>query len=207
MTKLDLTKEDRAYFTAKTKPEEYEPGPVRYLAVEGKGDPSSEDFAAKISALYSTAYTVKFDCKAVGNDFVVSKLEGQWWYDEQRFGTPSMEDAPRAIPRSEWEYRLLIRLPDFVTEAQVSSATKAVVQKKGIAGAAQVRMLELDEGRVVQMLHVGPFDKEPETLALMMAFMREKGMQKNGLHHEIYLSDFRKTPPEKLKTILREPVK
>lgn len=207
MIKIDLVKEDKPYFTAKAKPEEYEVGPMSYLAVEGKGDPSSEDFAAKISALYSTAYTVKFDFKAQGKDFVVSKLEGQWWYDEQRFGTPSMEDAPKAIPRSEWEYRLLIRMPDFVTEAQVSAATKAVVQKKGIAGAAQVSLLELNEGRVVQMLHVGPFDKEPETLAQMMAFMREKGMQKNGLHHEIYLSDFRKTAPEKLRTILREPVK
>lgn len=207
MAKVDLAKEDKAYFTAKTKPAEYELGPVRYLAVKGKGDPSSESFATKISALYATAYTVKFDCKALGKDFVVPKLEGQWWYDERRFGTPSMEEAPKAIPRSEWEYRLLIRMPEFVTEAQVSAAASVVVQKKGIAEAALVSLLKLNEGRVVQMLHVGPFNKEPETLAHMMAFMREKGLQKNGLHHEIYLSDFRKTAPEKLRTILREPVK
>lgn len=207
MDKLDLTKKYKRYYTAELQPEVVDIGPVGYLSITGQGDPSDPAFGDRIKALYSTAYTIKFMYKLQGNDFTVAKLEGLWWYDLKRYGGMAMNDAPTAIPRSEWEYRLLIRLPEYVLPADVKHAAAEVVSKKGIALAGSVSFHTLTEGKCVQMLHLGPFDKEPDTLAQLLSFCKEHGFRQNGLHHEIYLSDFRKTAPEKLRTILREPVR
>lgn len=207
MEKLDLAKKYKTYFTAKTKPEIVEIEPAQYISITGKGDPSGEAFAAYIEALYSTAYTLKFACKAGGNDFVVSKLEGLWWYDENKYAGKNMSNAPVDIPRSEWEYRLLIRLPDFVTQNDLEASKETVMAKKNNPLVNRVELYTMSEGKCVQILHIGPFATEPETLQQIMAFTTANKLGRNGLHHEIYLSDFRKTAPEKLKTILREPVK
>ena len=98
-------------------------------------------------------------------------------------------------------------MPEFVTDAMVEEAKTTVLKKKNIPQVAEVSLYTLTEGKVLQMLHVGPFDREPETLQHMQKFIEKHNLKKNGLHHEIYLSDFRKTAPEKLKTILREPIK
>ena len=98
-------------------------------------------------------------------------------------------------------------MPDFVKREEVENAIKAVLEKKQLFLAQEVELYEMNEGKAVQMLHKGPFNKEPETLEQMNKFMQANNFHKNGLHHEIYLSDFRKTSPDKLKTILREPVK
>ncbi|MCC6724488.1 MAG: GyrI-like domain-containing protein [Saprospiraceae bacterium] len=206
MEKLDLTKRYKTYYTAATKPEIVEFEPAQYLSILGKGDPSGADFAERIQALFATAYAIKFHYKGEGKDFVVAKLEGLWWFDEARFGSPSMSEAPKQVPRSEWEYRLLIRLPDFVEEAVTIGCAKSVVSKKKIALAAAIEFYRMTEGKCVQMMHVGPFSTEPQTLAQLLDFCQANGFSKNGLHHEIYLSDFRNTEPERLKTILREPV-
>lgn len=207
MKKLDLTKEYKNYYSAKTKPELFEIGSANYLSIKGKGDPSDKLFAENIEALYSVAYTIKFSFKALDKDFVVSKLEGLWWFDEKKHKDITIAAAPKLIPRSEWEYRLLIRLPDFVGENDISMAMQKVTFKKGIEKAKEVEFYIMNEGKVVQMLHVGPFDKEPESLQKISEVITSLGLKRNGLHHEIYLSDFRKTEPAKLKTILREPVK
>lgn len=207
MEKLDLTKKYKSYYTAKTQPQLVEIEKAPFLSIVGKGDPSGQAFADRVQALYATAYTIKFIFKGQDKDFGVPKLEGQWWYDQVRYAGLTMDGAPKAVPRQEWEYRLLIRLPDFVDRQDVASASEAVATKKDIGLAREIILLEMSEGKSVQMLHVGPFDKEPETLKKINAFIQENGLQQNGLHHEIYLSDFRKTSPEKLKTILREPVK
>lgn len=207
MEKLYLTKKYKAYFTAKTQPEIVDIEKASFIALRGKGDPSGEAFAKTIEAMYSTAYTIKFACKAEGKDFVVSKLEGQWWFDATRFTGQTMSSAAVEVPRSEWEYRLLIRMPDFVTAEHMEAAKSIVTSQKGIQRAADIEWHTLEEGKCVQMLHVGPFSTEPESLKVMDAFMKTHEFDQNGLHHEIYLSDFRKTAPEKLKTILREPVK
>ncbi len=207
MTKLDLTKEYKAYYTAKSKPELVTIEKARFLSMTGKGDPSGEGYADNLEALYSVAYTLKFRCKEAGNDFVVAKLEGLWNFDEEKYKGITVHEAPLKIPRSEWNYRMLIRMPDFVTKEHLEQAVETVVRKKQISLASNVEWYEMEEGKVVQMLHVGPFSDEPETLKQIMAFCEEHKLSKNGLHHEIYLSDFRKTVPEKLKTILREPVK
>lgn len=206
MQKLDLAKIYTSYYTAKTTPELVEFAKATYLSIRGKGDPSEKPFAARIETLYPVAYTLKFLCKARGKDFVVPKLEGQWWYDERKYPGRDITKAVE-IPRSEWEYRLLIRLPDFITRNDFDEALAQAIIKKKLPLAGDVAFFEMEEGRCVQMLHVGPFSTEIESLKVIDAFSRAHNLVRNGLHHEIYLSDFRKTPPEKLRTILRELVK
>jgi len=207
MEKLDLTKLYKEYYTAKPKPEITQIESAQFLAIDGKGDPSGKTFADNVQALYSTAYTVKFSFKELGRDFTVPKLEGLWWIDEKKYSGISIVEAPTKIPRSEWEYRLLIRMPDYVSEQSVTQCIGQIVSKKKMTRAKKIRLIAMEEGKCVQMLHVGSFEREVDTLKLIGEFMLDQYLEKNGYHHEIYLSDFRKTPPEKLKTILREPVK
>ena len=207
MDKLDLSKKYKTYFTAGTTPELVEFEKINFISITGKGDPSGEEFSEKIEALYPVAYAIKFDFKTTKKDFVVSKLEGLWWYDEQKYANHTMANAPADIPRSEWEYRLLIRLPDFVFESDFRMAKEEALKKKKIDLMREVEFYSMTEGKCVQMLHVGPYSTEPETLRQLAEFIEMNDLGRNGLHHEIYLSDFRKTESEKLKTILREPVK
>lgn len=205
--KLDITKAYKSYFTAKQKPELVTIQPAQFISICGKGDPDHKPFSEKIEALYSTAYTIKFAFKEKGMDFVVCKLEGLWWFDEKLFTGKSMVETATSVPRNEWQYRLLIRMPDYVTRKDLELATRSVLEKKGLLLALDVEYFEMNEGTCVQMLHVGPFSTEPKSLQIMDQFIREHALAQNGLHHEIYLSDFRKTEPHKLRTILREPVK
>lgn len=207
MEKLDLAKADKAYYRADTTPQFIRLAALHYVSIQGKGDPSGTSFKEVIQTLYPVVYTLKFRMKAKGRDFVVPKLEALWWYDETRFGKPGIAESPLAIPREEWEYRLLIRLPEDVIERDLAEALHAVQQKKSLPLLAGIEFFRMEEGLCVQVLHKGPFHKEPETLLKLQAFMQEKNLAQNGYHHEIYLSDFNKTDPEKLRTILREPVK
>jgi hypothetical protein len=207
MTKQDLTKTFKKYYSATNEPELIELGSVHYISVTGKGDPSGEAFAGHIQALYPVAYQLKFAAKAKGNDFVVPKLEGLWWYDEQQYADISISEAPSKIPRSEWEYRLLIRIPEEITADDVNAAIESAFSTKRTEAIKSVSYFQMEEGKCVQIMHTGPFDREAETLEILKDFTMRHNLKRNGLHHEIYLSDFRKTSQEKLKTILREPVK
>ncbi|MGX5817646.1 GyrI-like domain-containing protein [Chitinophaga lutea] len=207
MEKLDLSKQYKSYYTAKSTPAVLEFGPVHYISIAGAGDPSGDEFAARVGALYAVAYTIKFMAKTIGRDFTVPKLEGLWWFDATQFPGLTMPEAPTRVPRSAWSYRLLLRLPDFITKQQAKDAAKAAADKKDNPLANEAEFFELNEGKVVQVLHTGPFATENETLEKVHAFCVDQRFAANGLHHEIYLSDFRKTAPEKLRTILREPVK
>jgi len=206
MEKLELTKKYKSYFTAKTKPELVQIEAAQFISICGKGDPSGKHFADRIEALYSTAYAIKFSFKSKGQDFVVSKLEGLWWFDEKKFTNQTIISASVEVPRSEWEYRLLIRLPEFVTKQDLEKAKETVIINKDVQLARHIEFFTMTEGKSIQMLHVGPFSTEPETLKQIQTLIVTNKLNKNGLHHEIYLSDFRKTEPDKLKTILREPV-
>lgn len=206
MEKLDLTKQYKSYYTATKTPKITVFEKIQYLAIQGKGDPDSKSFSNTIEALYATAYALKFIYKALKNDFVVPKLEGLWWYDEELYGNLSIDEAPQKIKRSEWEYRLMIRMPDFVTSEVIEQVVANTAAKKLIPEVKDIHLFFLEEGKCVQALHIGPFAKEPETLNRIQDFIVSNNLSRNGLHHEIYLSDFRKTSPEKLKTILREPV-
>lgn len=207
MSKLDLTKTDKTYYNAKINPEIVFIEKANYISLTGQGDPSGKDFSEKIQALYTTAYVIKFMHKAMDNDFVVPKLEALWSFDTEKYASISMDEAPLKIPRAEWNYRIMIRMPDFVTKGQTEEAIAIAVNKKQNELAKTIEFFEMEEGKVIQVLHIGPFDTEPQTLKKILEFSIENNLQQNGLHHEIYLSDFRKTAPEKLKTILREPVK
>jgi len=197
--KLDLTKEYKTYYTAKTTPEIVEFYEAQFLTIEGKGSPGSKEFTAKVEALYSLAYGVKNVCKNQGKDFGVPKLEGLWWIESNR---PALE-----VPREEWRWKLLIRMPEFVTSEIVEKAKEEVFKKKGLELIKEIKFEKITEGKCVQILHIGPYSTEPESLSKMRKLMKEKNLIENGLHHEIYLSDPRKTAPEKMKTILRQPVK
>ncbi len=197
--KLDMAKEYKSYYTAKTTPELFEFEGVPLLMVSGKGEPRGDEFSGKLEALYSLAYGVKNICKKQARDFTVPKLEGLWWVESDM---PALE-----VPREEWMWTLLIRMPDFVSSDIVKMAEEEVFKKKGIQLIKEIQLGTLDEGKCVQALHVGPYSTEPETIAKMKAFMHQNDLLENGPHHEIYLSDPRKVAPEKLKTILRQPVK
>ncbi|XZF15539.1 GyrI-like domain-containing protein [Chitinophagaceae bacterium MMS25-I14] len=207
MDKLDLARVHKSYYSAKKEPELLDIPAAQYLSITGKGDPSGIAFSENIQALYATAYAVKFACKAAEMDFVMPKLEGLWWYNEKDYPSLSAADASVKVPRKEWEYRLLIRMPRYVTDKHIQDAQARILSKKELPWTMAVALYKMQEGTCVQVLHTGPYDREPETLTLITKFMEENNLARNGLHHEIYLSDFNKTAPEKLKTILREAVK
>ena len=199
MTKIDLSKVDKNYYTAKTNPEVIEFPKLSYLAIEGKGEPAGKAFTGAVQALYPLAYGIKGLCKKDGKDFAVSKLEGLWWVKSSK---PALE-----VPRTEWYWKLLIRLPDFVTSDIVDEAKREVMKKKGIELLKEIKFEKITEGKCIQVLHIGPYSTESETIEKTRKMMKENNLTENGYHHEIYLSDPRKTPPQKMKTILRQPVK
>jgi hypothetical protein len=197
--KMELAKVWKADYAAPRKPVLLELGPATYLSAEGRGEPGGEEFSARIGALYAMAYTVKMTRKFDGlQDYTISKLEAQWWGGDGCFA---------ALPKAEWRWRLLIRTPEFVAAAELESARVALRKRGKDAGTAEVQLFTFTEGPCVQMLHVGPYDQEGVTASTMETFAGTKGMVVHGLHHEIYISDPRRVPPERLKTILRRPVK
>ncbi len=198
-TKLDFEKEYKQYYTAKTTPAIVEFGKVPYLSIRGKGEPTGETFTKAVEALYPLAYGVKNICKKRGKDFGVPKLEGLWWVKSDE---PALE-----VPRSEWYWKLLIRIPNFATSEIIKNAKEEVFKKKGGDLINEIKFETMDEGKCVQIMHIGLYATEPETIQKMKNFMGENSYTKNGLHHEIYLSDPRKAVPGKMKTILRQPIK
>ncbi|MDG2436717.1 MAG: GyrI-like domain-containing protein [Polaribacter sp.] len=199
MEKINLVKQDKQYYSAKGKPELREFKELNFLTIMGKGEPAGTEFTKAVEALYPLAYGVKKIYKQKEMDFGVPKLEGLWWVKSDK---PALE-----VPRNEWYWKLLIRMPDFVTNEMVNQAKIEVIKKKGIELIEKIQFAEITEGKCVQIMHIGPYSTEPETIGLMKNFMKENGLNENGLHHEIYISDPRKTKPERMKTVLRLPVK
>lgn len=198
MEKIDLFKEFKSEYKATTKPALVETSPAQYLAVEGKGKPGSSQFELALGAMYAMAFTIKMTRKAAGlGDYVVGKLEAQWWCDIGNFTPDNMDN---------WLWRLLIRTPDCVGETDLRRATTAITARQKSAGVESVFLHKMNEGKCVQMMHIGPYQAEGQTIAIMQDFMKEKNLEPNGLHHEIYISDPRRIAPESLKTILRQPV-
>ncbi|WP_026818661.1 GyrI-like domain-containing protein [Arthrobacter castelli] len=202
MEKIDLAKLHRAYYSPPASPVLKNFGPVPYIAIDGRGAPGGPAHNAAIGAQYPVAYAAKFAAKAQGRDFVVAKQEGLWWFD-------AGEKRPAAqVPREQWNWTLLIRVPDYIDAAALSRATAAAASKKPeLESIEQVYFKELDEGDCVQMMHHGPFEDEPQTVAAMNEFMANRGLEYNGDHHEIYLTDIRRTPAAKWRTVLRYPVR
>lgn len=144
MSKLDLTKTDKTYYNAKINPEIVFIEKANYISLTGQGDPSGKDFSEKIQALYTTAYVIKFMHKAMDNDFVVPKLEALWSFDTEKYASISMDEAPLKIPRAEWNYRIMIRMPDFVTREQTEKAIAIAVNKKQNELAKAIEFFEME---------------------------------------------------------------
>ena len=181
---------------------------MRYLAVDGHGDPNTAArYRDAVEALFGVAYAVKFASKRMlGRDFVVAPLEGLWWAEDQ--------GAFVARDKGAWSWTLLIAQPDWIDDDAVGAAIDAVRAKSAKAGGREnpaldeLRLEHLHEGPSAQILHVGSYDDEAPTLArLHDEWMPQQGLTFNGLHHEVYLSDARRTAPEKLRTVLRQPVR
>jgi hypothetical protein len=198
--KIDLYKLHKIEYAATRKPALVEVKPATYLAISGQGAPGGDRFTASIGALYGVAFTIKMTRKFAGQqDYAVCKLEGQWWSE------PAQDLAK--LPPDQWHWNLLIRTPDFITGADLSKAVAVLLKRGKGEDVKGVRLETLAEGLCVQMLHVGPYDRESETILVMKAFAEKQQLQFSGKHHEIYLSDPRRVPPDRLKTILRHPVR
>jgi hypothetical protein len=173
--------------------------PLDYLMLDGQGNPgTSRAYAAALEALYSVSYAVKFASKRAGRDYAVGPLEGLWTADD-----------PGAFARGDkdsWKWTMMIPQPDWIDAADVDGGVAKAAAKK-VQGLDLLRLETLDEGLSVQILHIGSYDDEAPILhRLHSEFMPANGFGFAGPHHEIYLSDARRTPPEKLKTVLRQPV-
>ena len=173
--------------------------PMNYFMVDGEGGPAAESYQQAIEALYGLSFTVKFDVKkGVGLDYTVMPLEGLWWAKDIT--------AFSADRKDEWQWKMMIMQPDHVTAKHVNAATKQLREKKNPLALDKIRFESYHEGLSVQILHIGPYDDEGPTIAQMHKFIDENGYQLHMKHHEIYLSDPRRSKPEKLKTVLRQPI-
>jgi hypothetical protein len=196
--KPDVFREKKDEYAAPREPRLVRVTRGRYLAVTGSGAPASPPFQDAIGALYGVAYTVKMAGKRSGRDFKVAPLEGLWWVDRGPMPPARAED---------WRWTLVIRVPDFVGAKDLRAAAATLAERGRGDGARRVKLATLSEGTCVQALHVGPYDAEAPTLEKMEAVARRNGWTFDGKHHEIYLSDPRRVPPARLRTILRHPVK
>lgn len=198
--KIDLYKLHKDEYATAKKPVLIRMKPATYLAISGQGAPGGEVFTASIGALYGVAFTIKMTRKFAGlPDYAVCKLEGQWWAKD---GAGALAELPPA----QWHWNLLIRTPEFITKDDLERAITVLLKRGKGEEVRRVELQTLGEGQCVQMLHIGPYDQEHRTLALMKTFAEKQQLQFSGRHHEIYLSDPRRVPTERLKTILRQPV-
>jgi hypothetical protein len=202
MEKLDLKKQWKPFYTAKAGVVTVvELPPICYLMVNGEGDPNTAvSYQEAVEALFALSYTLKFAAKKGPRalDYGVMPLEGQWWSDD--LAHFSLTD------KSQWKWTAMIAQPEFTSHAEVEAAREQVRGNKQIAALDQVRFERFAEGAAAQVLHVGPYASEEPAIERLHAFIRAAGKQLRGKHHEIYLNDPRRTAPEKLKTILRQPM-
>lgn len=224
---FDFKKEYKEFYMPKNKPEIVKIPPMNYVAVRGKGDPNVEggDYQQAISILYAVAYTLKMsyktDYKIEGFfEYVVPPLEGFWWQGEQnpvdakvRTDRAGRREDIKGIDytnKDTFNWISVIRLPDFITEKDFAWAVQTATEKKKI-DCSLAEFLTIDEGLCVQIMHMGSFDSEPATVAMMEDYLKEQGYENDineqRLHHEIYMSDARKIAPEKWKTVIRHPIK
>ncbi len=206
---FDYKKEYRTFYMPKKQPQILEIPEMRFVAVAGQGDPNEQDgeYQAAIETLYSIAYTVKMSKKGSHQidgyfDFVVPPLEGFWWQGETAAIDYERKDT--------FHWISVIRLPEFVTQEEFAWAVTEAERKKK-RDFSKAFYWTLKEGLCVQCMHLGPYDEEPATVARMETYLEEQGYEldftETRRHHEIYLTDVRKTAPEKLKTVIRHPIR
>lgn len=206
---FDFKKEYKEFYLPKNTPEIVTVPPAHYIAVRGQGDPNEEGGAYQqaIGVLYAVAYTLKMSYKTDHRiegfyEYVVPPLEGFWWQE----GVQGVDYANKAA----FHWISVIRLPEFVTEKDFAWAVETAAKKKK-RDCSAAEFLTVEEGLCVQIMHLGPYDDEPATVALMDRYLQENGYENDlgdtRLHHEIYLSDARKVEPAKWKTVIRHPIR
>lgn len=203
MMKIDLKKElKHLYRPSARQPEILEIPRMNFLMMDGAGNPNNNPvYQQTVEALYGVAYTLKFASKkTLARDYTVMPLEGLWW------GTPMGQHVFTEDDKAKFQWTMMIMQPDFITAEMVEGAIAQVKAKKGLENLEQIRFDAFTEGLSVQILYFGSYDDEGPTIASMHQFAFDQGYQLRGKHHEIYLSDPRRTSPEKLKTILRHPI-
>jgi len=203
MSKVDFKKEYKVLFSP---PREFvllEVPEMQFLMVDGHGDPNvAQEYQEAVEALYAVAYKIKFASKKqLGRDYVVPPLEGLWWAEDMGAFTTARD-------KSKWDWTMMIMTPEWISQEMYADAVEQVRQGKHPAALEKVRLERYNEGLSVQIMHIGSYDDEGPTLMKMHnEFLPENGYVENGKHHEIYLGDPRKLAPEKLKTVLRQPVR
>lgn len=206
---FDFKKEYKEFYIPKNKPEIVNVPKANYIAVRGKGNPNTPDgeYQQAIGILYAVTYTLKMSQKTGYTmegffEYAAPPLEGFWWQDDTQGADYGNKDA--------FNWISVMRLPDFVTGKDLEWAVETAAKRKKL-DCGKAEFLTAEEGLCVQMMHIGPFDNEPESIAIMDAFLDEQGyendMNKERLHHEIYLTDARKAAPENWKTVIRHPIR
>ncbi len=215
---FDYKKEYKEFYLPKNKPCTVEVPPMNYIAVRGKGNPNEEgsEYKKSIGLLYGIAFTIKMSKMGSHKidgyfDYVVPPLEGLWWQEMHNLAESSGNVKEIDYSRKEdFKFISMIRLPDFVTKEDFEWAIEEATKKKK-EDFSKVEFLKYDEGLCIQCMHIGPYDDEPATVSLMHEFMKEQGyvldITDKRFHHEIYLSDARRVAPERLKTVIRLPIK
>jgi len=197
-SKIDLYAEHSAEYVTPKAPVIVETRKAYYLAIEGEGSPKDAAFTNAIGALYNVAFTIKMARKFAGTDYKVTSLEGLWW--------TARDGDFMDVPKTDWRWRLMIRVPDFITAAELKEAVAKLLDRGKSDLIKLVKRISLNEGKCVQVLHTGPYDAESPTIAAMKAHAAANGLRFRGLHHEIYLSDPRRVASSRLRTVLRHPV-
>ena len=202
--KLDWKKTDKAYYLPPNEPRLVQVPPFRFFAIRGQGDPNDPAFQEYMEVLYALSYSIKMSPKSGTApegymEYTVFPLEGVWDISEE-----ARKRGAAGVSKSDYVFDLMIRQPDFVTEGYARAVVGRVGAKKSLPLLARVRFEVIEEGDCVQMTHVGPYDAEPASFARMERFCADHSLKRQSMvHREIYLSDPRKTSPEKMRTVLR----
>lgn len=202
MSKIDLKKELKHLYSPPARFTVVEVPPMQFLMVDGHGDPNTAtEYAQAVEALYAVSYKLKFQSKAQADgDYVVMPLEGLWWAADM--------GAFTARDKGAWDWTMMIVQPDWITGEMFEEVRGQVARKKDLPALPHLRLETYHEGLSVQIMHVGSYDDEGPVLhRLHHEFLPENSLEPTGKHHEIYLGDPRKVAPEKLKTVLRQPVR
>lgn len=202
MAKLDYIKDFKTLYNPSVKEASMVETPdMNFLMIDGAGDPNTAvEFKEAVEALYGAAYTLKFSIKKAGGpEYSVAPLEGLWWMEDMNQFSMDNKDA--------WLWTVMIPQPDFVTRAQVDTAIADLKKKKNPPALPKLRFERFSEGKSAQIMHIGPFADEAPTILKLHEFIRANGCELTGKHHEIYLSDPRRCAPEKMKTVIRQPVR
>ncbi|MDH5461597.1 MAG: GyrI-like domain-containing protein [Candidatus Bathyarchaeota archaeon] len=202
MTKIDFKKELKHLYNPSAKKVEIVDVPMmKFLMIDGSGDPNTaQEYKDAVEALFAVSYALKFMVKKEKRvDYGVLPLEGLWWTDDMAQFSMENKDA--------WKWTSMIMQPEYVTEDLVSKALEQVKKKKNPPALPKIRFESFHEGLSAQIMHIGPYSAEGPTIDRLHSFIKENGYELKGKHHEIYLSDPRRSPPERMKTVIRQPMR